>query len=211
MLRDYRAWHDQYDDPGSSLAQRLRLVQQRLGEALTNAPPGPIRLISICAGQGRDVLGVVPKHVRVSDISGVLVELDPVNVLRAREAAAVAELASLEILEGDASLGDIYKPFVPADVVLACGIFGNVSHADVENTARTISMLCRPGAAVIWTRHRRKPDLNRKIRRWLVESGFEVVSFDAPDNATLSGIGVASLVAAPAPWRNGHRFFTFLR
>lgn len=95
MLRDYRAWHDQYDDPNSSLAERLRIVQRRLDELLTAAPSGPIRLISMCAGQGRDVLGVVPKHKRQSDVSAVLVELNPANVRSAREAAAGAGLRSL--------------------------------------------------------------------------------------------------------------------
>jgi hypothetical protein len=64
LLRNYRAWHDQYEDPDSPLAGRLRIVQRRLDELLTAAPPGPIRLISMCAGQGRDVLGVVPMHKR---------------------------------------------------------------------------------------------------------------------------------------------------
>ncbi len=211
LLRDYRSWHEQYDDPTSPLAERLRIVQHRLGELLSAAPAGPIRLISMCAGQGRDVIGVLPGHERRSDVRGVLVELDPANVSLAREAATDAGLTSLEVIEGDASKSDIYESFVPADVVLACGIFGNVSGADVENTVRTLSMLCNRGAAVIWTRHRREPDLNREIRRWLVESGFEELSFDAPDNASLSGIGTMRLGAAPAPWRRGHRFFTFVR
>jgi Putative methyltransferase len=211
MLRDYRAWHDQYDDPNSALAERLRIVQKRLDELLTAAPAGPIRLISMCAGQGRDVLGVVPKHERRSDVMGVLVELEPANVRQARESAALAGLTALKIIEGDAAISDVYVPFVPADLVLACGIFGNVSDADVENTVRTMSMLCNPGAAIIWTRHRREPDLNRQIRNWLVEGGFEPLSFDAPENASLSGIGTARLVTIPLPWRNHHRFFTFVR
>jgi hypothetical protein len=32
--RDWRAWHDAYDDPGSSLAQRLGVVQERIADAL---------------------------------------------------------------------------------------------------------------------------------------------------------------------------------
>lgn len=211
MLRDYRAWHDEYDDPKSPLAERLRIVQRRLDELLTAAPPGPLRLISMCAGQGRDVLGVVPNHKRRSDVSGALVELDPVNVRKARESAAANGLSSLEIIEGDAAVSDIYEPLVPADLILACGIFGNVTDADVENTCRTLSMLCSPGAAVIWTRHRREPDLTPHIRGWLVESGFEELSFDAPDTPKLFGIGTARLVARPLPWLERHRFFTFIR
>jgi hypothetical protein len=38
--RDWRAWHDAYDDPGSSLARRLAVVQARIADALAAAPPG---------------------------------------------------------------------------------------------------------------------------------------------------------------------------
>lgn len=211
MLRDYKAWHNDYDDPNSPLAERLRIVQRRLGELLTAAPDGPIRLISMCAGQVRDVIEVVPKHERRSDVSGVLVELDPDNVRFARESSAGAGLSSVEVLEGDAAMSDVYAPFVPADIVLACGIFGNITDADLENTVRTLSMLCKQGAAVIWTRHREDPDLIRGIRAWFVDAGFENLTFDAPESPKLYGIGTARLVGAPVPWRSGHRFFTFIR
>jgi hypothetical protein len=32
--------------------------------------------------------------------------------------------------------------------------------------------LCSPGATVVWTRHRREPDLTPTIREWFVEAGF---------------------------------------
>jgi SAM-dependent methyltransferase len=210
-MRDYRAWHDEYDDPNSALAQRLSIVGARLDELLTAAPPGPIRILSICAGQGRDVLGVLPGHPRRPDASAVLVELDPTNVRIARQAAAEAGLDAVEVIEGDAAASDIYAPFVPADIVLACGIFGNVSNEDVELTVRTLSLLCGSGAALIWTRHRNEPDLTPKIRRWLTQSGFSELSFDALENATRSGVGTARLVKPPMPYRRAHRFFTFLR
>ena len=211
MLRDYQAWHDQYDDPAGSLVQRLRIVQARLRELLLGAPAGPIRVISMCAGQGRDLIGILPDHARRSDVTAILVELDPRNVELARAAAANAGLTQVEVIEGDASISNIYARFYPADVVLACGIFGNVSDVDVENTACSLSMLCRTGASVVWTRHRREPDLTPRIRRWFGESGFEELSFDAPENATASGIGTARLTAAPAAFKPGFRFFTFTR
>lgn len=211
MLRDYQAWHDQYDDRTSSLAQRLRIVQARLRDLLFEAPPGPIRVISMCAGQGRDLIAILPGHGRQSDVTAILVELDPRNVELARAAAAKAGLTQVKVIEGDASISDIYEPFIPADIVLACGIFGNISDLDIENTSRSLSMLCGAGASIIWTRHRREPDLTQRIRRWLGESGFEELSFDAPENATASGIGTARLAAAPAAFKPGFRFFTFVR
>ena len=193
------------------MAQRLAIVQRRLAERLSAAPPGAVRLISMCAGQGRDVFGVLPDHPRRGDVTAVLVELDHRNVDVARENAARTGARQVEVIEGDAAVSDIYAPFVPADIVLACGIFGNISDQDLERTVRNLSMLCRTGAAVIWTRHRNEPDLTPRIRSWFGESGFEEMSFDAIDNESKSGIGTVSLVAAPLPFQPGFRFFTFVR
>jgi len=193
------------------LAQRLAIVRQRLGERLSAAPSGAVRLVSMCAGQGRDVFGVMPSHPRRSDVTAVLVELDHRNVEVARETAARTGASQVEVIEGDAAGSDVYAPFVPADIVLACGIFGNISDQDLERTVRNLSMLCRTGAAVIWTRHRNQPDLTPRIRSWFGESGFEELSFDAIDNESKSGVGTVRLVAAPLPFQPGFRFFTFTR
>lgn len=193
------------------MAQRLVIVQRRLAERLSAAPSGAIRLISMCAGQGRDVFGVLPSHPRRSEVTALLVELDHRNVEVARANAARTGASQVEVLEGDAAVSDTYAPFVPADIVLACGIFGNVSDQDLERTVRKLSMLCRTGASVIWTRHRNQPDLTPLIRSWFLESGFEELSFDAIDNESKSGIGTVSLIAAPVPFEPGFRFFTFLR
>jgi hypothetical protein len=53
MIPDYKAWHDQYDHPQRAFAERLRIVQRRLDELLTATPAGPVRIISISAGQER--------------------------------------------------------------------------------------------------------------------------------------------------------------
>jgi hypothetical protein len=58
--RDWTRWHDDYDDPESHLSTRLRVVQRRLGGTLDAARPGALRLISACAGQGRDVIEPLP-------------------------------------------------------------------------------------------------------------------------------------------------------
>ncbi|HXO59355.1 MAG TPA: class I SAM-dependent methyltransferase [Candidatus Acidoferrum sp.] len=211
VVRDYEAWHRQYDDPTSSLAQRLAVVQRRLAERLSAAAPGAVRIISMCAGQGRDLLGVLPAHPRRGDVTAVLVELDHRNVEVARASAAQTGLTQIDVLEADAAVSDIYAPSVPADIVLACGIFGNISDQDLERTVRNLSMLCRTGASVIWTRHRNEPDLTPRIRGWFTESGFEELSFDAIDNESKSGIGTVRLIAEPLPFQPGFRFFTFTR
>jgi hypothetical protein len=187
------AWHAGYDDPSSPLSARLERVRAHLSSALDSAPTGEIRLVSLCAGQGRDVIGVLPAHPRRSDVRAVLVEADRDNALAARGLAAAAGLPQVEVREADASLVDSFADILPAGILLLCGIFGNVSDADIRRTALAAPALCSPGATVIWTRHRRPPDLTPRIRAWFAAGGFAEVAFDAMDTATLTGIGVGRL------------------
>ena len=63
---DWQQWHAAYDDPDSRLSERLRVVQSHVRAALDEraAQPGPIRITSMCAGQGRDVIGALAEHPR---------------------------------------------------------------------------------------------------------------------------------------------------
>jgi hypothetical protein len=56
---DWHAWHDGYDKPGTRLARRLAAVQDQIRVALDAAPPGPLHAVSLCAGQGRDLIGAL--------------------------------------------------------------------------------------------------------------------------------------------------------
>ena len=180
-MRDWAAWHEAYDDPSSFLNVRLRMVRQRLSEAIGAAPAGPVRLVSLCAGQGRDVIGVLPGHPRRDDVHAVLVESDPRNAEAASRAAAQDGLRQVEVREADAAVVATFADALPADVLLLCGIFGNVSDEDIKFTVEAASAMCRPGGTVIWTRHRRAPDLTPRIRAWFAASGFDELAFEALD------------------------------
>lgn len=204
---DWRAWHSGYEDPDSELRRRLALVQAQLRAALDRAPPGPIRLISVCAGQGHDAIGALAEHPRRAEVSARLVELDEQNVLLARAAASAAGLDAVEVLAADASVTDAYAGAVPADVVLVCGVFGNLAAAELGGTIERLGQLCAPGATVIWTRHRRAPDLVPQIRESLEHAGFDEVAFgDAPP----FGVGSNRLRVAPSPLQPGVKLFNFI-
>src|SRR5579863_3504017 len=96
-VMDWAAWHSAYDDPSSLLTARLRCVQAHLADAVDRAPAGRISLVSLCAGQGRDVIGVLPDHPRRDDVHAVLVEADERIAGPAREAAAARGLAQVEV------------------------------------------------------------------------------------------------------------------
>jgi hypothetical protein len=202
-------WHQAYEDPRSSLSLRLVAVQRRLREALNDAPPGPVRVISMCAGQGRDVVGVVANHDRRDAISARLVELDSEIAEHARTSAKVAGLVDVEVVEGDASSTSSYIGAIPAHVILVCGVFGNIRDADVRRTVLELPALCAPGATVIWTRHRRAPDLTPTIRAWFEEAGFEEIAFDLQEGTSF-GVGTNRLVASPRRFRTNRRMFNFV-
>lgn len=186
-------WHQAYEDPASGLSARLRSVRQHLARAVGQAPPGPVRLVSLCAGQGHDVIGVLGDHPRRDEVTAVLVESDPRNAELARRRAAAAGLAQVTVRQADASQPGTFADALPADVLLLCGIFGNVSDDDIERTVAASPALCAAGATVIWTRHRRPPDLTPRIRGWFTGAGFEEVAFDTLDTITLAGVGVGRL------------------
>jgi hypothetical protein len=210
VTKDWRTWHEEYEDPSSRLSARLAVVQDFLRRALDRRPPGPIRLLSLCAGDGRDVIGVLRDHPRRADVRGVLVEADPVLAARAGEAIAEADLhGQLSVIVGDAGTTDTYAVAVPADVLLLCGIFGNISDDDVDYTVRNASRLCEEDAVVIWTRHPTPPDLTVWIRQWFAESGFLEVGFEAPE-AWGFGVGCHRLIAEPEAFAAGLRLFRFV-
>jgi hypothetical protein len=167
-------------------------------------------LVSLCAGQGHDVLGVIPDHPRRDDVRAVLVESDPRNVVLARRAAAEQHLPGLEVRQADAGLVAGFADVLPADVLLLCGIFGNVSDRDVRRTVAAAPALCRAGATVIWTRHRRPPDLTPQIRAWFASAGFGEIAFDALETTALTSVGVHRLGRGPAAEPPDGRLFTFL-
>jgi hypothetical protein len=203
---DWQKWHETYDDPGSSLARRLRVVQARIREALDGCPPGRIRVISLCAGQGRDLLEVLADHPRASDVDARLVELDPRN-------SAVAEQSSrglegVEVVMADAALTDHYQGMVPADVVLACGLLGNITAEDVQRTIGYCTRLCATGGTVIWTRGRSYPDKVPAICTWFRENGFELLWLSEPGAGF--GVGAHRFTGMPRPLPRGERMFTFV-
>jgi hypothetical protein len=183
-------------------------VQGLIRSALDRCPPGPIRIVSMCAGDGRDLLGVLPDHPRRRDVHARLVELDP--ELAARAAAHAARVSpSVEVANADAAVTKAYEGAVPAGIVLVCGVFGNITDADIRRTIDALPSLCAPSATVIWTRGTFAPDLTPSIRGWFEAGGFSELTFVAVPGTTV-GVGAHLLAAASRPFDPTLRLFTFL-
>lgn len=203
-MTDWADWHTPYDDPQSPLSQRLRAVRAEVAAALDRAPEGPVRLLSLCAGRGLDVLPLLPVHPRGKDVRGRLVELD------ARNAKAATSIApdGVEVVRADAGSTDACVGAAPTDLLLLCGIFGNVSDADVERTARAVPQLCAPGATVVWTRSRHAPDLTPGIRSWFASAGVTETAFISEGPGGWA-VGAGTFRGEPHPLEAGRRLFTF--
>jgi hypothetical protein len=206
-------WHGPYDDPASNLSLRLLTVQAMVRTVLdtaTSEQDDPIRIVSLCAGQGRDVIDVVATHPRRALVSALLVELDPALVAFARARADAAGVGGqVRVVEGDASLTHWYQHQVPADLVLACGVFGNISAADITATVRALTGFLRPGGHVIWTRHRRPPDATPAIRADFAAAGFDEVAFVAPEGTVMT-VGHHRLTGMVTSFDPGRKLFDFV-
>jgi len=205
---DWQTWHDKYDRPGSRMARRLQVVQSQIRSVLDGSPSGPLRIVSLCAGQGRDLLEVLASHPRRDDVRARLVELDGRNTARAASAARAAGLHRVDVVTADAALTDHYRDLVPADLVLVCGLFGNIADDDIARTIDTCACLCRTGGAIVWTRHRDPPDLVPQICGLFEASGFDRQWLSDPREDF--GVGVHRFAGIPRPLIAGLRMFTFV-
>lgn len=218
--RDYQDWHRRYDDPGSGLSWRLERVRHHIGNALDQRP-GPTRVLSVCSGDGRDLLTVLAERSDAGCVSAVLMELHPDLAQQARDAATAAGLAQVDVRTVDASNAEVYRGAAPADVVLLVGIFGNVADDDVWRLIEFAPQLCRPGATLVWSRGRKfsrdlpgvtAGDINDVVRTKFAAAGFSETVYEPHDSDSLPALGVVRYDGPPVELRLGQPpLFAFLR
>lgn len=214
---DWRQWHEHYDDPASGLARRLAVVRDEVRRLLNGRGGARTQVTSICAGDGRDLLPVLASM--EADVDAVLVEIDPDLADRARATIAASGLARVEVRTGDAGLASRLAGVPPADVFLACGVFGNITDSDLEATIAALPAFVAPGGAVVWTRgaslrdgelsdHPGDPaDL---VRELFTRHGFTEETFVRPADADFRvGVHRRSVDAAHVP--PPERMFSFAR
>jgi hypothetical protein len=207
--KDWHAWHEPYAHKSSPLSRRLRLVQRHIASWLDDRHGEALTVVSACAGQGHDVVGVLSIRADASRVRATLLEYDERNVAAAQAAVDDAALRNVTVVRANAGDRAAYVGAVPADLVLMAGVFGNISDADVHETISALPELCAAGAIVIWTRTRRAPDLTHDVRRWLAAECFVEQAFHAPADALFT-VGVHHFVGIPRPLTPRGRLFRFL-
>ena len=208
MTRDWVEWHRSYADPASELSQRLVVVTAAVEHALSAAPPGAITVLSLCAGEARDLSGAATGHPRAGDVCGGAIELNPGLAAIAAQRLQAAG-THVEVRCADAGRPIHWDDIVPVDLLLLAGIFGNLPDDDVERTVRATAAMLRPGGIAVWTRHRRAPDLTPSIREWFDDTGCAPVAFTSggPDSFA---VGVERMGPTPAVGALPEQLFRFV-
>jgi len=194
-------------------------VRQHIGDAL-DRHPDDTQVLSVCAGDGRDLLGVLADRADTDRVSAVLLELHPGLAQQARDAAATAGLARIEVRTVDASTTDSYLGAVPADIVLLVGIFGNVSDDDLWRLVAFAPQLCWPGATLVWSRGRSfsrelpgvsSGDINDEVRAKFAAARFSELAYETHE-AGGTALGVVRYQGPPVKLRVSQLpLFTFIR
>jgi SAM-dependent methyltransferase len=207
--KDWHEWYQQYDDPDSHLSWRLGEVRRQLGadlDARLASGQTAVRLLSLCAGDGRDTIPVLAARPEL-EVEACLVELDPVLADKARATAAETGVR-VDVRTADAGSFASFRDRSTSDVLMLCGIFGNISDADVERCVEASRALVRPGGTVIWTRGSRvgsgdpsdrTGDPAEWVRELFRDAGYEEVAFATPEEASYR-VGVCRNAGPLSGW-----------
>ncbi len=207
-MMDWVVWHEQYDDPTSRFSHRLMVLRRHLRAVLDAAPQGPIRAVSLCAGQGHDLLGALAEHPRRDDAIVTLVEFDPNNAELARVRAHDLAIPHVHVVTADAGRVDSYTGVAPASLVLMSGFLSYISDRDVAGLPRALRQLCAPDAIVVWCRSRGDAWQCTLLQRRFQRAGFESVDLGCAEDPVVI-VGVERFRGPLEAVRPGTRLFTF--
>lgn len=209
-MKDWVKWHKHYDTDDSPLNQRLVLVQDAIRQCLPKNPR-IYTIIDICAGDGRDLMEVLDTYKYKDSIQGCLIELDPRLASEAYERTQTTKMPNnLKVIRGDASQTYAYKDTLPADLILVCGVFGNINDNDVVKTIQNLPKFCKQSTQVIWTCNRRAPDRTKVIRNVFRDNGFDETNFASTNDSTYS-VGVHTFNTSTPDMGENVTMFSFIR
>ncbi|HEX6221521.1 MAG TPA: SAM-dependent methyltransferase [Acidimicrobiia bacterium] len=154
------------------------------------------------------MLPVLTGDAAFASIQTWLIENHAQLAAEARERSADLGLGNVRVLERDAGRTTTYVDIGRADILLLCGVFGNISDEDIHATIDVTPQLLSRGGHLVWTRSRREPDITPEIRRHLKDRGFVELAFFAPDTELWS-VGVNRFEGTIEAIEPGGTMFTF--
>ncbi|MFD0689357.1 SAM-dependent methyltransferase [Actinomadura fibrosa] len=205
---DWYEWHEIYKTPDPDTVRRLAVIRARVHDFLDRAPQRPLRLVSICAGQGAELLPALASHPRGGFVEVHMLESDARNGRVAEENTSSLGLGNVRVHITDAGEISSYVGMLPADFVLLSGLFSNLRSTDVHRAVRCLPCLCRPGAEVVWTCRRGEPDLVPSINGWFDEEGFDLIDLTPPSD--VAAVGTHRYTGTETPSLPQRRIFDFV-
>jgi hypothetical protein len=88
-----------------------------------------MRILSLCSGDGRDLISILARGER-NMAHAILVEQDATLAQEGRATALKLGVDHVTAVTGDAGETESFAFALPVDLLLLCGIFGNVSEED---------------------------------------------------------------------------------
>src|SRR5919204_972732 len=150
---DWAKWHDLYK-VSTPLKERLIAVREQIAAAAAKVTGQSWHLVSICAGDGRDVIGTVAASDARPDVHATLIESNPALVTRGQAAVEQLGLARrITFRCADATQSSTYVDLRPAQIIVLSGVFGNLTERGVQRLIAALPSLCDREASVIWTRN----------------------------------------------------------
>jgi hypothetical protein len=114
------------------------------------------------------------------------------------------------VIVGDAGACDTWRQYAPVDLLILCGIFGNISDEDIQRTITAARYVLAPRGAVVWTRGVFADcDLRPAIRRWFRDAGFDETAYDGEPGGY--AVGTATAISPDPHAGLPARLFTFNR
>jgi hypothetical protein len=140
------------NSPTVTVLTRFALREQ-IAAAAAKGTGKSLHLVSICAGDGRDVIGTFAAFDARQDVHATLIESHPALVTRGQAAVDQLGLAGrITFRCADATQSSTYVDMRPAQIIVLCGVFGNLKERDVQRLIAALPSLCARDASVIWTR-----------------------------------------------------------
>lgn len=209
---DWTNWHERYEI-SLPLRERLSAVRTQIVLALSKVAAEPVQVISICAGDGRDLIGSLVAFDQRKTVRASLIEMNAELVAKGQTAIDHFCLSDQVTFRcGDATQSGTYVGISPAHVVVLSGVFGNLKENDVRRLIVSLQSLCHRGASVIWTRNLVEFDDGEKatqmIRKCFLAADFrEEVLARTPQG--VFAVGTHTFQGEPRPLPEDGTLFEF--
>ena len=142
-----------YTEQHPGFVARLKTTTRMIAESLAEAPAGEVRVLSLCCGDGRDLLGALRDHPRKGDVRALMIDRDASSVRRGRQWAHEQGLGErIEFVNSDAADWTGMGGWVPFHMVIISGVFVHLTVEHAQNLVGALPMLCRDGSTVVWNR-----------------------------------------------------------